>query len=207
MYGIITFGDSITFGCGESPCRGWSNRLKEHFEQLADYNFLFNQGIPGATTTSLLRHLEAEANARIRYIYPDDKHLIIIAIGINDSREVGAPKRMETAADVFRDNMQKIIAIARRFTEHIVIVGLTPVDESLTNDYEETYFTNERIREYEAILQATAKEHQLLFIDMFNHMSGLEYEKMLEDGLHPNSDGYDEMYKIIKDSLEKKSFL
>jgi len=30
MFGILVFGDSISFGRGESPCIGWSGRLKKY---------------------------------------------------------------------------------------------------------------------------------------------------------------------------------
>ena len=37
MKGILAFGDSITFGRGVVPSKGWANRLKTYFESQDFY--------------------------------------------------------------------------------------------------------------------------------------------------------------------------
>ncbi|MGM5484950.1 MAG: SGNH/GDSL hydrolase family protein [Nanobdellota archaeon] len=73
MHAVLAFGDSITFGRGVVPSRGWTNSLKEYFESKDFYNVLYNLGIPGDSSTDLLKRFETEAKARIQYYFPDKK--------------------------------------------------------------------------------------------------------------------------------------
>ena len=43
MHGILCFGDSITFGRGETPNIGWAGRLKKYFESKDFYNVLYKR--------------------------------------------------------------------------------------------------------------------------------------------------------------------
>ena len=87
MKGILCFGDSITFGCGEVPNKGWCGRLKDYFEPKGSHhNGVYNLGVSGHTSTDLLNRFDVEANGRIRLDRPTDKFLILVAIGTNDSK-------------------------------------------------------------------------------------------------------------------------
>ena len=207
MFGIIVCGDSISFGRGESPNIGWSGRLKKYFEPQGFHNYVFNLGIPGDTTTTLLKRFETEIKSRIRYVYPGDKFIVMIAIGINDSRGLGSPNQLETKPNKFQSNISKIIQIAKKYTKHVVVVGLTPVDEDITNPFEDTYFTNNRVNEYDETLKKSAQKNKIHYVNLFNTISKLNYKKLLVDGVHPNKRGYEEFYKLIKDFLIKKKLI
>ena len=207
MFGMIVCGDSISFGRGESPNIGWSGRLKNYFEPQGFHNCLFNLGIPGDTTTTLLKRFETELKSRIKYFYPGDKFIVMIAIGINDSGGLGAPDKSETKADKFESNISQLIKIAKKYTKQVVVVGLTPVDEAITNPFENTYFTNNKIKEYDKILRKLAQNNEVQYIDIFSTLSKLKYKKLLVDGVHPNKRGYEELYKIIKEFLIKKKLI
>ena len=207
MFGILVCGDSISFGRGESPCIGWSGRLKKYFEPQEFHNCVFNLGIPGDTTTTLLQRFETEIKFRIRYIRSGDKFIVMIAIGINDSRGLGSPNKLETQPAKFENNIAKLIQIAKKYTKNVVVVGLTPVDEDITNPFEDTYFTNTRIQEYDEILKNSARNNKIQYVNLFNTISKLDYKKLLVDGVHPNKRGYEEIYKIIKEFLIKKKLI
>ncbi len=207
MFGILVCGDSISFGRGESPSIGWAGRLKKKFESKDSYNCLFNLGIPGDTSKTLLKRFDNELKARIKYIRPEDKFIVMIAIGTNDSRCLGDSKKAETKLVKFEKNVSKLIEIARRYTKHVVVVGLTPVDEALTNPYESTTFTNERIKEFDSVLKVSAKMAKVDYIYLFDKIFEMKYERLLADGLHPNKKGYEKMFKIIKSYLEKKKLI
>ena len=49
-------------------------------------------------------------------------------------------------------------------------MGLTPVDESITNPYETTFFTNDQQATYNKIIEETATKEEVQFIDMFNEI-------------------------------------
>jgi len=64
MFSIAVFGDSITFGIGDTENkRGWVGRLREYFEPKAKYNALYNLGIPGNKTSN-------DILSRIDSVYP-----------------------------------------------------------------------------------------------------------------------------------------
>lgn len=207
MFGILAFGDSITYGRGEQPMQGWVGRLKNDFEAQDKYNGVYNLGIPGDTSTELLKRIEIELTSRARYKRPEDTYTVLIAIGTNDAKSVGTPEGHKTPPDVFEKQVTKIVSIAKEHAQTVVLIGLTPVDEARTNPYEQTYLTNKKQQKYDAILQKVSEEQSLLFIDVYTPFSDQNYPELLDDGLHPNTKGYDLLYDIINEELKKKGAL
>ena len=207
MFGILVLGDSITFGRGESPTYGWSGRLKEYFEAQEFHNCLYNLGLPGDTSTNLLKRFETEIKSRARYVRPGDKYLILIGIGINDSRGIDTPNNLETSPEKYKMNVEKLVKIAKKYTKDVVLLELTPVDESITNPFEDTYFTNSRIQEFNSILKDVSQKENILFLELFNEIYSTNYKEKLVDGVHPNSSGYELMFKIIKEYLLEKKLI
>ena len=201
MFGIIVFGDSITHGRGEQPSRGWAGRLKNDFESQDKYNAVYNLGIPGDTSTGLLKRIEVELTSRAIHKRKDDRYLTIIAIGANDARGIGAPENPQTNPEVFEQQVTQILSIAKQHSQETIIIGLTPVDEDRTTPYENTYFSNEKQQAYNQILQKLSEQNHVQFIDVFPAFSTLNYKELLEDGVHPNVKGYDELYDIIREQL------
>lgn len=200
MFAICVFGDSIVFGRGDNLNRGWVGRLRKYFESKDQYNAVYNLGIPGNSTTDLLDRLDIECKARLKQHHEGDRFVILIGIGINDSRFVDSPGNPQTEIDVFKKNILKIINIAKKYTNEIVFVGLTPVDEKLTNPYENTFFFNNRVKEFDQIIKNSCNEKGVLFLDMLEKID-MDHTKFLDDGLHPNAQGYEKMYEIVKDFL------
>ncbi|MFT4309997.1 MAG: SGNH/GDSL hydrolase family protein [Candidatus Woesearchaeota archaeon] len=198
MKSIIVFGDSITKGRGATI--GWCDRLKEHYESLDYYNCLYNLGIPGDNTKDVITRLDIEARARAQYHYDDDTHTIILAIGINDSRlNNGIP---ETDVKEFRNNIRDIISITKKYTPNIAFIGLIPVDENITADYEGTSFSNERITEYDNIIKEECAKENIPYCNVYDDMILKDYTKLLGDGLHPNDKGHEIIYNIILEFLK-----
>ena len=207
MYGILAFGDSITFGRGVVPSNGWTNRLKEYFESQDFYNVLYNLGIPGNSSTDLLKRFETEAESRVQYYFPDNKFVILIAIGTNDSRGLGSSDNIQTDPKDYENNICKLVEIAKIHTKEVVIIGLPPVDESLM-PFEDTYFNNKTIKLFNGILEKIAKNNKLLFCDVYSKfIEQKDYQKLLVDGVHLNDNGYKLMYNIIKKFLIKNKIM
>jgi lysophospholipase L1-like esterase len=198
MKAITILGDSITFGRGGQE-GGWVGLLKKHFERQDFYNVVYNLGIPGDTSKSLLKRFDVECHARIKYVWPGDKHILIVAIGTNDSRLWG--KKVETQPGKFRDNIVKLINLARKYTKHIVFVGLTPVVDELTANYDnKTTFTSVRVLKYNNILREVCSKKKVKFLNLLPLLSN--FEEFTEDGLHPNQAGYQKMFGLVKYSLK-----
>ena len=207
MKSIIAFGDSITFGRFDESKGGWVARLKKYYEDQDIYHAVYNQGVPGDNSKGLLQRIDVECISRARYVWDGDKHVILIAIGINDSRGFETPDNLDVPPDEYEKNVRQIIEIAKKHSKEIAIIGITPVDEKITNPFENTYFTNARIEEYNKILKTIAEENKIPFIDVYNEMKNQDYTKLLADGVHPNSKGYDFIYGVVKDKLLKTKLI
>ena len=201
MYAITIFGDSITFGVGDNINRGWCDRLKKYFENGGQYHYLYNLGISGNTTDDILKRFDVETKARVKFKRDQDRNVIIVAIGANDSKMLGEKKTPKIEFDIFSNNIQALIDKAKSFTKEVVFIGLTPVDENLTLNYEDTFLSNERLKLFNNKIQELCKINNILFLDIFQEFSKLNYKELLSDGLHPNKEGYEEMFVLIKSFL------
>ena len=91
--------------------------------------------------------------------------------------------------------------------KNIILIGLTPVNEKLTNPYENTFFFNDRIKQYNKIIENCCSK-DILFIDLFEEwINNPKYINWLGDGLHPNAKGYEKMYQKIKEFLIKNKII
>ena len=207
MYQICVFGDSISFGRGDNLNRGWCGRLRKYFEVKDYYNCLQNLSICGDTTKTLLKRFDCEAKARIKFLRSEDRNIIIIAIGLNDSRLSFPNKLYDTKIAQFRKNIIKLCKKAKKFTEEVTFIGLTPVDEEICNNYEESVFSNNRINEFNNTIKEICEKNNIPFLDIFQEFSKSNYTELLDDGLHINSKGYEKMYELIKIFLVKNNLI
>lgn len=203
MKGILCFGDSITFGRGEIPNKSWCGRIKDYFESKESHNGVYNLGVPGHTSTDLLKRFDAEAKGRIKIKRNSDEYLILIAIGTNDCKFDGKPEdnNPRTTDNQFRENIKLLIEKARDYNAKLVFIGLPPVDKSRTLPFETTWFEPNRVKLFNNIIKENCANENVLFLDIFNKLNDEEWPSMLVDGLHPNSKGYDKMFKMIKEFL------
>ena len=199
MKAILCFGDSITFGMGKQG--GWVGKLKKYFEPMGEHHGVYNLGIPGNSSTDLIKRFDVEAGSRIRYIWPDDDYMIIIAIGINDSRGLEKPDNLQTKPIDFRDNIDELVRKSKKHTKEVILLGLTPVNEDLVFPFENTYFSNRKIIEYSKIIEETCKVNKAFYIDLYKELTKKKPNSLLLDGLHPNSKGYEAIFKILKSKL------
>jgi lysophospholipase L1-like esterase len=200
MFGILCFGDSITFGVGEKLSRGWVGRLKDFHEPKDQFNYVFNLGFPGHDTNDILERIESELKTRVRIKRDSDKFVIIIAIGTNDVR-LSSEKIPRISEVQFEKNIQSLISITRKYPAKVVFVSMPPVNETMTTPYEVYHYSNDRIQLFNKLIKETCESEKILFLDVFSEFMNKNYSQLLEDGLHPNSDGYDFMYEKIKENL------
>lgn len=57
---IGVWGDSITYGAGDSKALGWVGRLRKSYDKDSEVN-VYNFGVCGDTTNDLLRRFDGEA--------------------------------------------------------------------------------------------------------------------------------------------------
>ena len=78
---------------------------------------------------------------------------IIFSIGINDSIISIKEKISRTEIDIFRKNIEALIKKAKLYTQEVLFIGLTPVDESIRFKYKDKSFTNKRIEEFNNVIK------------------------------------------------------
>lgn len=150
---------------------------------------------------TVLQRLSNEAKARIRYLRKEDRYVIILCIGLNDTRKIGTDKEQQTMRDEFSKNIQELINKAKKYTPEVIITGLPPVDETKTQPFEETYFDNETIQQYEEVIKEQATKARIPFVSLYQACIKKGYVATLEDGIHPNTKGHELIYKIIREEL------
>ena len=187
---------------------GWVDRLKsfcmERELKNSEFDYpVYNLGLSGDNTNDLLKRFGFETKQRMKL---KEEIIIIVAIGVNDS-QVG---KIGINIELFKSNVEKLFSVASKFSLKIIFVGLNPIDDPKTNPIpwdENMFYTNERIENYNNIIKSICEEKQIYFIDIFSKFSKLDYKKLLEDGLHPNSEGHQKMFEIVRDFLVKQGII
>jgi len=197
-------------GCSEG---GWADQLKvfcmkrELENPEFDYS-VYNLGISGDNTDDLLERFEFETKQRL---HKEDEIIFIFAIGINDSCFVKSKNIFLTTENNFKKNIQKLIEIAKKYSSKIIFVGLTPVEENKTNPISwsitgESY-KNKYIKRYDNIIKFICEENKIYFVDIFDEFNKIDYKRLLEDGLHPNSKGHQKMFEVVRDFLMNEGIM
>lgn len=210
---IFIFGDSIAQGFYDER-GGWAQQLANHFHQktLLSMNTgsvnwveVHCLGVSGDNAESVERRLENEIVAR--RIGEDNMELVILAVGANDV----ILRNNEAALDVyeFQERMEKLTEKAKKVSENVVLIGLTAVDESLTNPWKFSssgkQWFNERLNLFEDTIKQCAMTHDVLFIPIHDEFKRLvdANKNVLADGLHPNSAGHAFIYSKIQPEIEE----
>ncbi len=95
----------------------------------------------------------------------------------------------------------ELIDDAKQYTEHILFIGLTKVDERRTNPVawdNSISYSNKEIVRYNEELKNICKEKSINYLDIFNLLD----TKDLDDGLHPNNNGHQKLCKEILKCLQ-----
>jgi len=212
MARICVFGDSIIYGREDYEYGGWVQRLRKflnkNFLSKQKYFFVYNSGISADRTKDLLERFEFEIKFRLRRLKEEEKAIVIFGIGVNDSAYLYDKKDLDTSPKEFRKNIQKLIKLAQKFSQKIIFIGLGCVDEVKTTPYSvNKFYKNENIQKYNQIIKSVCKESDAHFIEIFEEWIKIDYKKLLEDGLHPNSEGHQKIFEIVKDFLVEKKII
>lgn len=211
MAQILIFGDSITDGSTDAM-GGWADRLKQYFWQQnikngfdSEYHWVYNLGISGNQTADVLKRIEVESIAR-KVNNKNRRVVFVFAIGINDSYLVGKQDPKPSVSNVeFKNNYQKLINFAKQYTENVLCLEITPVDETKTSPiYAEYWYKNDRIKEFNKIIRELASKNSATLVQLFDeYINRPHFLQMLDDGLHPNDEGHEWMLNKVKPTLEE----
>ena len=189
---ICVFGDSITWGGYDPINGGWVTLLRNYLEKNFEDISLYNLGICSEASADLLKRLTIEA-------VPRKPEVIILAVGANDVRH---KKGEGVSFDNFEKNIKELVSESKNFTNRIIVMAITPVDERLMmprNKPPYNFRENKDINECNRILKEVANKERIIFIEIPNDFSMED----LEDGLHPNTNGHLKIFEKIKSIMEK----
>ena len=174
--------DAILF-LGSSSIRLWKN-----LAQTFPGHKVLNRGFGG----SQLADSVAFAN---RIVIPYKPKLVLLYAGDND---IASGKPPEQVLGNFKAFVRKIHAALPKTRIAYLAIKPCPARESVL---EGVRTTNRLIREY------CASDDTLLFIDLFTPMLNAEgrprAELFLQDGLHPNAQGYKVWASVLRPVLDK----
>ena len=206
---IIVFGDSIVRGSADWKNGGWVQLLKSHAEKATDfYTTVYNLGIGGDSSSDILKRFEQELMPRLGQA---NKNIVIISVGTNDSYYFESDEnKANISAAQYQKNLKKTIALARKYADNVLFVGLLPVDDARVRfvpwDKEKSYsFKN--CRKYNEIAKEACKTGNVPFLDVFDAFSKTNYKRLLADGVHPNSAGHKKIFGMVLNFLRENKIL
>ncbi|MFA7302469.1 MAG: SGNH/GDSL hydrolase family protein [Candidatus Paceibacterota bacterium] len=183
---IGVWGDSITYGAGDSEALGWVGRLRRELEKASQVG-VYNFGICGDSTEDILKRFAIERDA----VRPE---VVIFAVGTNDAKYPEGGSETYVPLETYKQNIRSLVEQAKSRADKVCIVGLTKADEAHMRK-SGTVFLNATTGEYNDYLRALASEEQVSFIDVFEV---IDTAIDLADGLHPNAQGYEKLFQAIK---------
>lgn len=197
---IFIFGDSITYGVGDNEKCGWVNRFRLNLEKNNSRTInVFNLGISGDTTEGVKKRFDPEFNTRKD---KDNETFIIFSIGVNDTQDINGKDRV--VIEQFEKNILYLINNAKKYSNNIIFLGFTLVDETkvvpLPWNKEKSYF-NRKIKIFDNKLREICDKNNITYLSIYNLLTVND----LSDGIHPNSNGHqkicDEITKFFKGLL------
>ena len=204
---ILVFGDSITYGAWDTK-GGWVHRLREVLDKktlkdINKYTLIYNLGVSGDTSRDILKRFEKEASCRID---ENEETMFIFALGANDCAFVHSEKEFLVSEEEFVRNFDQIVFLSKIYTEKIIFLGLTPVDEEKTDPLPwADHLSNmqEHRKKFNDMLERMCRDKGVHFIEIFDKLN----KKDLEDGDHPNSKGHEKIYLSVKKYLEENKLI
>lgn len=190
---ICIFGASTTWGAWDHEHGGWVNRLRLFIDSQGTDVFVYNLGVSGDNTFDLLDRFDIEAEAR-------QPNLLIFSIGDNDTITHGNGE-FYVQLSQYEQNIRELIKKSKTFTDIIIFVGVKKVlDESKTTPVswdDDVHYINKNIEIYNSKLRTVCEGEEVLFLEILDLMAPGD----IEDGLHPNSQGHEKIFQVVRDFL------
>lgn len=209
-YRIVSIGDSLAKGTGDTTGQGFARRAAVLLDQSSDreVRFLNNLGINGMTTQELLTELNEPG---VRYVLKE-ANVILLSIGANDLFQGGAALQTSTAAPDANALDTALPSASQRLgealdqlrvinpTARIIYLGLyNPFGdiESLRDE------GDLGITEWNAQASARiAKGENMVLTPTFDLFERDPGAYLSSDHFHPNSDGYERIAQRIVQGLQ-----
>jgi lysophospholipase L1-like esterase len=209
---VLAFGASTMQGYWDSQ-GGWVDRLKRHYDHLQMKAFtrkdftdeqpkVMNLGISGDSTIGLLRRIDIEAAARqnakgVSFLFSIGTN----NAGVENGRNISSPLE-------YRSDLEQLVEKARQYSDKIILVGIHAVNEQLTNPlaWMDLRFTNDRLYEFERAMRDMCQSQNIPHVavfETFQDEAAKGHNLLAHDGLHPNDDGHELIFQLVRPVLDE----
>ncbi len=195
---LVAIGDSGVYGWGDKDEGGWCERLRRNWMNLPQAPIVYQLGIRGDGLEKVAQRWKTEWKHRgeLRRKLPDG---VLISVGINDTARIGRPDgRPQLSSEAFRFGYYQLLKDIKNHT-NVLVMGLTPVDETVMPFAECLWYTNKAISVYESQIEETCLDLNIPFLPLYRSMiDEPNWINWLEpDGIHMNTDGHYWVYKKL----------
>lgn len=177
---IIILGDSLTEGYKVAPEYSFPSQLEKKLIENGYEVKIINGGVSGSTTAS--------GASRLKWFLKAKPSILILALGANDG--LRGLKIKDT-----KDNLDKIIVMAKKEGMKIILAGMR-MPPNYGKEYRE---------KFKNLYYELAKNHKIAMIPFLLRDVAGKKELNIEDGIHPNKEGYkiisNTVFNILKDYL------
>ena len=172
MKTIVAIGDSLTAGFGVDPSESYPALLEKKL-QANNYPYtVVNAGVSGETSSGTL--------ARIDWILTRKPELVIVGTGANDGLR-------GISVNLLEENLREIVTQLKENNVAVLLTGMKMV-YNLGPEY---------VSQFNAVYPRIAQEMEVELMPFFLEDVATRTNLNLEDGIHPNSEGY----KIIVENI------
>lgn len=179
---IVAVGDSLTAGLGVDEDSAYPAQLQRKLHAEGHNYQVVNAGVSGETTSGTLSRLE--------WVLTMNPDIVILEIGANDGLRGIDPA-------VPAKNLREIVRVLKENNIVTVFTGMKMV-WNMGPAY---------TLAFNAIYPEVADENDLIFMPFFLKDVATKRDLNIEDGLHPNSKGYEvvvkNIYPYVMEAIER----
>ena len=210
----VLFGDSITqysfANVGLATNGGWGSLLAGTYARTVD---VVNRGFSGYTTRWALDIVDTVLGVTgSRGVKDEDKLLFVtIFFGANDSADPVLNPNQTVPVEEYGTNLAMLIAKAKLFARHVVIISPPPIDDEHWARHREKPSSdrvNDRTVLYVETARAAAQAGGVLFVDLFHSMlqqQQQDWKDFLIDGLHLSDTGNEFLFRELHTVLKQQA--
>jgi acyl-CoA thioesterase-1 len=169
---LAAVGDSLTEGLGVDTEKAYPAQLEARLMRAGLDWKVINSGVSGETSSGALTRLD--------WVLKTKPDAVLLVTGANDGLRGLDP-------DLTQQNLDTIVTKLKQKDIKVMLGGMK-APANLGSDYTERF---------ENIYPAVAEKHDVPLIPFFLDGVAKQTELNLEDGKHPNADGY----KVIVDNI------
>jgi len=174
---VLVLGDSISAGYGlEKIDHGWVAMLQEAARPLGVE--VVNASISGETSAGGLARID-------KLLSQHRPGVVILELGANDGLRGLSPKQLE-------GNLSKMIVRSKAAGAKVLLLGM-----KMPPNYGKRYADL-----FQNVFQRVAETHDTAFVPFFLEGVGGQDHLMQADGLHPNREAQEILFRLVWDQLK-----